>query len=89
MKPFGATGDPRTCLWCGGKLRPSYALCLRPDNPDGSAGGITTDRSQIDGYGYHGSNCFCSKDCACWFGHAAAKKGFRLRRSKPTGHGGA
>lgn len=76
-RDFGATNEPRTCLWCGRKLqenRPSFDAAGNFIQPK--------DRKGDGTFGYDGY--FDTRDCGRMFGLALATHGRRLK-PRPEG----
>jgi hypothetical protein len=100
MKPFGATNQPRTCLWCGAKLRSldsprtlakriERARKYRNVNQDAAEAEVRRLHEKWkDHYGKH-DGLFCTDACAIAFGCEAARYGYRFepRAAVPPGSG--
>jgi len=80
-QPFGATGEPGTCLWCGRKLRHQDSIV---DSSRRGEPGVTwhelghyaTARAELGGHYQDG--LFCGLRCGYQFGARLAELGRRL-----------
>ena len=75
---FGATNEPRTCLWCGAKLRQNktWAMVRRSTERSHRTDDIRTPNGT---YGWEGNGFFCTLRCGEAFGKAFASMGRRLK----------
>jgi hypothetical protein len=93
LRPFAATNEDGTCLWCGRQLQlEGYAADGFEHVPEGSQ--ITKVR-EIKGWrmvsyippgmkpGYRENGYFCCLRCAFQFAVAMAKNGRRLETKRP------
>lgn len=72
MRKLNRTNEPRTCLWCGAKLRPQYETVYNTETH-------RWDRTErVIGYGPYREGFFCTLTCGYRFGRAMAKAGGRL-----------
>ena len=79
MKPINRTNAPRTCLWCGAKLRPQYRVVFNQETRRYEKTG------EIAGYGPYREGFFCTLTHGYEFGRAMAKAGRRLAVYKEEG----
>lgn len=90
-RPFGATNEHKTCLWCGTKLVTTYKYTHRHESDCCNApmkGAICTSCKRRASYHVIReasqevtavmSELFCADGCAASFGEHFAKQGYRL-----------
>lgn len=92
-KSFGATNEPRTCLWCGARLvqrmdhnAEEWTKYMAEATRDSRQGKPLKDR-RIRGiptgtYGEDGDGLFCRVRCGYQFGRAMAQLGRRFKEAR-------
>lgn len=80
-RPFEASNQLDTCLWCGRKLRYKTSTIW----PVGESWPMGTIRAELSGD--YEDGFFCGLRCAYQFGAAAAHNGYRLRLRSGEGPG--
>ena len=79
-RPFGASNQPDTCLWCGNKLRQQYKWTEPPrDLPWGDRKQWLKDNQiPYEKKGDYHDGFFCGLRCGYSFGERLAQLGRRL-----------
>ena len=72
-RPFGATGEPGTCLWCGRRLRHETVIDPASDKP------YPGNLVRAEQAGRYQDDSFCGLGCGYRFGRRLAELGNRLR----------
>ena len=72
-QPFGYTGEPGTCFWCGRRLR-RKTVPAEPAEPGAAKIGA---QSRLGGYQ---DDTFCGLRCGYQFGLRMAELGRKLQR---------
>jgi hypothetical protein len=78
-QPFGYTGEPGTCFWCGRRLR-RRKVSAEPGEPGATKAGLhfwTKPAARLGGYQ---DDTFCGLRCGYQFGLRMAELGRRLQR---------
>ena len=87
-QPFGATGDPGTCLWCGRKLRYGQVMAADADKGDPmyKEQGVNFATVRAAKPGYYADGLFCGAGCGYQYavavvrGHLSALMAAAARR---------
>lgn len=80
-KPFGATGKPGTCLWCGDKLKHGTVTADESQRDDPTYKSVAPHYATVRAArsGSYQDDKFCGLRCGYRFGLRMAELGKRLK----------
>jgi len=75
-RAFNASGENRTCLWCGRRLQKEMRMVYDDETMR------TYHMEHTGNYGQYGDNSFCGLHCGYQFGARLAELGQKLVRKE-------